>query len=203
MSIALVETPLEPGFNSPALDAQIAFRSLMEAWARPGTIAHLPLASPPPSLNEAAASIALTLCDGDTPVWLSQKASASQNWLRFHCSCSVVEAQDQRKAAFGISTLGEMPPLGSFSVGSAVSPEEGATLLVMLPEDDASQPDLILNGPGIAGERRLAGFSLPSAVLDERASLARLYPAGLDLILVRKDKAVCLPRTTSIRVEIT
>ena len=60
------------GFQEPVFEAQAVFRSLMDCMARPGTIGHVAASVlPPKPLSPAAGAVALTLCDHDTPVWLT------------------------------------------------------------------------------------------------------------------------------------
>lgn len=203
MSVSLVETPLQPGFASPALDAQIAFRALMEAWARPGTVAHLPRPAAPEGLAAAAATVALTLCDADTRVWLSRSAATASNWLRFHCGCPIVDEESRDTAAFLYCSSDEVPDLSSVNTGTAIAPEGGATLVISVPEEKSTGSALVLSGPGVPDQRRLTGYEIPAALIEQRASYARRYPAGVDLILVRNDESVCIPRTSHIQQEIS
>ena len=58
-------------FPAPVLASQAAFRALMDAVARPGTVKPLPPAAAAPSpLSATAAAVALTMLDYETPVWL-------------------------------------------------------------------------------------------------------------------------------------
>ena len=62
---------IEGGFADPVIAGQRAFKAVMDALARPGTIQRLPNeARPPAPLPQGLAEIALTLCDHDSPVWL-------------------------------------------------------------------------------------------------------------------------------------
>ena len=69
---------LVPGFSEPVLASQAVFRTVMEAMARPGQIAEIGVAlAPPAPLGIAAAALALTLLDFETPVWLDPKLAAA------------------------------------------------------------------------------------------------------------------------------
>ena len=60
------------GFAEPVFESQATFKMLMDCMARPGTIATLKASSAPPApMGPGAGAIALTLCDHDTPVYLS------------------------------------------------------------------------------------------------------------------------------------
>ena len=62
---------LDGGFADPATDAAHAFRAVMEAMARPGTLREITGATPPAPLSPAAGAAILTLCDTDTPLHLA------------------------------------------------------------------------------------------------------------------------------------
>ena len=64
--------------GSAVFAAQSVFRKVMDATARPGSIHSVaPVGGAPALLAPAAAAIALTLFDHDTPVWLDARLSAS------------------------------------------------------------------------------------------------------------------------------
>ncbi len=194
-----VSHPLTGGFSNAALDAQKAFRTLLEAWARPGTRAVLSgLGETPSSLDEASAIIALTLIDQDTPVWLSPHCLGSADWLRFHCGCPI---RDERgAAAFAFLHADELDDIQDFNPGTAIAPDEGATLVLHTAGLDWGLP-VTLTGPGIKDARTARPLGLPRAFWGQRAGLARLYPAGLDVIMTSGSEAMCLPRTTKVHWE--
>ena len=79
-------TALAGGFDAPATQSAHAFRRVMEAMARPGTIQDIQGGAPPAPLSVAAGTVLLTLCDTDTPVYLAGKADTDdvRAWLAFH-----------------------------------------------------------------------------------------------------------------------
>src|SRR5260221_8245289 len=86
-----------------------------------------PLAAPPPSpLGEAAAAIALALCDLDTVLWLDAALAPAADYLRFHCGSPL--AAQPRAAQFAlIRDRAAMPPLHPFALGSAEYPDRPAS----------------------------------------------------------------------------
>ena len=70
----------------PAIDAAQAFRAIMRAMARPGTIETVAGVAPPPPLSVAAGAVLLTLCDAETPLHLAGEADcdAVRAWVTFH-----------------------------------------------------------------------------------------------------------------------
>ena len=77
---------LSGGFADAAIQSAHAFRSVMEAMARPGTIQNLEGASPPSPLSPAAGAVLLTLCDTETPLYLAgcMDCDDVRAWVSFH-----------------------------------------------------------------------------------------------------------------------
>jgi alpha-D-ribose 1-methylphosphonate 5-triphosphate synthase subunit PhnH len=190
---------LEPGFADPVRDAQACFRAVLDALAHPGRIVALPamLAGVPPApLGVAAASIALTLCDIDTPIWLDRPSAAATGYLIFHCGAPFASEPADARFAF-IADASALPPLDAFALGSDEFPERSATLVIEVAGlTDAS--GAVLRGPGIQDETRLGVAGLPARFWAERAALAELFPRGLDVLFVSGDRIAGLPRTTSV-----
>ena len=143
---------LAPGFSDPVLASQAVFRTVMEAMARPGSIAEIDVAiAPPAPLGTAAAALALTLLDFETPFWLDPALAAApevDGWLKFHTGAR--RTADPASAAFAfVVQPAAMPGFDAFSLGSSEYPD-GSTTLVLevetLTDDDAFR----LTGPGIS-----------------------------------------------------
>ncbi len=123
---------LAPGFADPVRDAQATFRAVLDALAHPGRIIELPvaLAAPAPKpLRDAAAAVALTLCDMDTPVWLDAGLVGCADYLRFHCGAPLVPDPGTAHFAFiGDGLL--LPSLDAFALGSDEYPDRSTTLII-------------------------------------------------------------------------
>lgn len=188
---------LSPGFAAPVRDAQAAFRALLEAMARPGTIV-TPGSPPSPPLPPAMAALALTLLDADTPVWLDgvETQADALAWLRFHCGCRIVS--DAAEAAFVLVTeAARMPPHAGLDAGSDEYPDRAATLVLAVDALGRGET-LRLSGPGIDGTATLRVAGLPGRFLPEREANRRLFPRGVDCVLVAGDSLAALPRGTAI-----
>lgn len=188
---------LARGFADPVHDAQAAFRALLEATARPGTVVSFPQPDAPPTLPPAAAAIALALCDGDTPLWLDSRLANPpvREWLRFHAASPIVA--DPGVAAFAFAG-GDEAPSDALATGTDEAPERSATLVLMV-EAFGTGCALRLAGPGIAGETVLRVAGLPNGFAAWRARNLALYPRGVDVVLVSGTEAAALPRTTVVR----
>jgi alpha-D-ribose 1-methylphosphonate 5-triphosphate synthase subunit PhnH len=188
------------GFASPVFESQAVFKALMDGMARPGSIRTLASgAAPPTPMGSGAGAIALTLCDHDTPVYLSMPLveAGVPGWLAFQTGALITGERAEAQFAFlDIST--PMPPLPTFAAGSQEYPDRSTTLVVELPSLAGGQ-DYILAGPGIDGATTIAPAGLPAPFEELWRANNALFPRGIDLILVAGLHAICLPRTVRIR----
>lgn len=194
-------TAVEGGFSDPVFDSQAIFRSLMQAFAEPGTVADLGsrVAAPPP-LVPAAAAVMATLADGDTPVWMAEpqgSGEAAARWLRFQTDAPITD--DPARAAFALLSSNDAPSgWRRFSRGTPEFPDRAATLLLPVAALAGGAP-LVLSGPGIATERSIAPVGLPAGFVAAWAENRAGFPLGFDLVLVCGTAALALPRSTRIR----
>ncbi|MFG1923060.1 phosphonate C-P lyase system protein PhnH [Cryptosporangium sp. NPDC048952] len=130
-------------------------------------------ARPPAPLSAAAAAVAQTLCDEDTPVWLDRALAGSgavAAWFAFHTGAPVVA--DHAEAAFVFATRFEnLPPLAELAVGTAEEPHRSATV-VLTTAAPTPTPEGPPAGLAPAGD---APAGLPSAGLAPSGDA----PAGL------------------------
>ncbi len=186
----MLDTALDGGFENPSTDSAIAFRAALSAMARPGTIETLDLAKGPKPLSPAAASLLLTLCDGETPVWLAPDFDTPdlRNWIAFHTGAPLCAAKD---AQFAIGTWTHLLPLDAYSIGTAQYPDRSTTLIVEMPTLTPSGTRL--SGPGIKTETCL---SLPS--ITEYQHNHMFFPRGLDFFFTAGTDLAALPRSTQV-----
>ena len=192
---------LSPGFADPVGAAQATFRAVLTALSEPGTMLTLglepdPAFRPPAPLGLAAAAIALSLLDGDTPLWCDPASRPATPSLRFHTGAPLVEAPEHARFAL-IANPALLPSLAAFDAGSDEYPDRSATLIVEVAALGEGS-ELVLRGPGIPERRSLAVRGLPAGFLAEwRANHAR-FPRGVDVILTAGAKLAGLPRSTII-----
>jgi alpha-D-ribose 1-methylphosphonate 5-triphosphate synthase subunit PhnH len=190
---------LEPGFADPVHDAQACFRAILDALSHPGRIVRLPVSlagTAPASLSVAAASVALTLCDIDTPVWLDEAAAAASGYLTFHCGAPAAKTPAEARFAF-VGDAAVLPPLDTFAVGTDEYPERSATLVIEISRL-VNSCGVLLHGPGIRDEARLGVAGVPARFWVERAALSELFPCGIDVFFVSGRNLAALPRSTRI-----
>ena len=191
---------LAQAFANPVLSAQSTFRAILDAMARPGHVVALnaDLSAPPP-LSAAGAAVALTLCDHDTPVWLDAELrgnAAVGAWLRFHCGCALVD--DPADAAFALACdAAGLPCFDAFNIGTADYPDRSAMILLQV-HSLSSGTSLTLTGPGIRDHAVLRAEPLPPDIADRMAANRRLFPRGIDLLLVAPTAVAALPRSVRI-----
>jgi alpha-D-ribose 1-methylphosphonate 5-triphosphate synthase subunit PhnH len=194
---------LPSGFADKVLSAQTTFRSVMDAMARPGSVHCIASASgTPPGVMRGTAAIALTLFDHDTPLWLDPRmaeASEVEKWLKFHTSAPIVS--DSSICSFAlIGNAAELPALDSFSFGSNEYPDRSTTLILQV-ESLREGLAFELSGPGIDGTTVLQATIEPLDLFARLAINAKLFPRGIDVVLVADDAVVAIPRTTRLVAE--
>ncbi len=181
---------LSGGFADTPVQSAHAFRHILEAMARPGTIRTVAGATPPAPLSVAAGVALLTLADGTTPLHLAGAADCSpvRDWIAFHIGAPLVAAAD---ADFAVGTWDALQPVSRFRIGQPDYPDRSATLIVEV--DRLTNQGPCLTGPGIATGIWL---SLPETAAF-RANRAR-FPLGFDCIFTWRDRLAGLPRSTRV-----
>lgn len=183
---------LSGGFDDPAIGSARAFRSVMEAMARPGTIQDIDGALPPAPLSPATGTVLLTLCDTETGVYLAgdMDCEAVRTWLSFHTGAPLVGPAE---CMFAVGKWEALVPLSNYPIGTSEYPDRSATLIVECPKLAAS--GATLTGPGI---KEQAALSLPE-VAGFQANRT-LFPLGLDFIFTSDTRIAALPRTTHVSI---
>lgn len=181
---------LEGGFAEAATGSAAAFRAVLEAMARPGTLQRLTGAVPPAPLSVAAGTLLLTLCDPETPVFLAGGCDlpAVRDWLTFHTGAPFAGPGE---CAFAVGRWADLCPLERFSAGTPEYPDRSATLIVE--GIDPAAVNATLRGPGIDGVARMALPEIAAFVANRRR-----FPLGLDFCLTAGDRVTALPRSTVV-----
>ena len=190
----------EHGFSDVAVQSAHAFRAIMQAMARPGRVLELAsdLEAPEPLLASTAA-IALTLCDFQTPIWLTPDLQKDKvlHYLRFHAGASITAEPD--KAHFLFSTVGQIRPAASMLMqGTHEYPDRSATLVIQV--SGFSTGAVTLSGPGISSSESFGVAGLDSAFWTEMAENHARFPVGIDVIFAAPGLVAALPRSTEIRI---
>lgn len=191
---------LSPGFADAPREAQTVFRAVMEALARPTSLQ--PLAAdldPPAPLSAELAAVALTLCDGDSPVWLDAKLAAAPAvavWLRFHTGAPITDDPGQASFALAADPAG-LPPLADFAQGTEEFPDRSTTI-VLAAQSFGGADGIRVSGPGMRGVETLAVEPLPRDLTRQWRENRRGFPRGVDLVFAGKGSVAGLPRSSRI-----
>jgi alpha-D-ribose 1-methylphosphonate 5-triphosphate synthase subunit PhnH len=188
------------GFADPVTSAQAAFRAILAATSRPGTVCPIGTdVSAPRPLTPALAAIALTLCDQDTPVWLDAPLRASEDiaaWLRFHCGAKIVDDPAAASFAFAADARA-LPSFECFNLGTADYPDRSTTIVLGVASFQ-SGPELKLEGPGIKSRQAFRAAPLPDDITSRLTFNRSLFPRGVDLILASASEIAALPRSVRL-----
>jgi alpha-D-ribose 1-methylphosphonate 5-triphosphate synthase subunit PhnH len=191
---------LPAGFAEKVLSAQCTFRSVMEAMARPGSVARIVAeVGTPAAMMRGTAAIALTLFDHDTPIWLDPAMSETSEvtkWLKFHTGAPMVADSSISHFAV-IGDAAALPALDRFAFGSNEYPDRSTTLILQVASLTQGHR-LVLQGPGIDGSAVLQAAVQPADLFERLDINAALFPRGIDVVLVAGDAIVAIPRTTRL-----
>ena len=181
---------LSGGFADAPVQSARAFREILEAMARPGSLHRVADARPPLPLSPAAGAVLLTLCDSTTPLHLAGNTDCPdvRAWIAFHIGAPLVKAE---AASFAVGQWNDLQPVTRFSIGLPDYPDRSATLIVE--QDRLTSHGPALTGPGIAD---VAWLNLPETAAF-RANRA-LFPLGFDTIFTSGDRIAALPRSTRV-----
>jgi alpha-D-ribose 1-methylphosphonate 5-triphosphate synthase subunit PhnH len=186
----MIADALAGGFIEAPIQSARAFREILEAMARPGTIRRVTGAMPPAPLSVAAGVALLVLTDPTTRLHLAGPAdcAAVRDWVAFHIGAPLATAED---ADFALGSWKDLQPVSRFRIGQPDYPDRSATLIVELDRLVPHGP--ALTGPGIP---TVAWLNLPETAAF-RANRA-LYPLGFDTIFTAGDRIAGLPRSTRV-----
>ncbi len=185
-------------------DIQGAYRKLLTAMSRPGTIENIS--------NEAAKAdmeisfypgtliLMLMLLDSEVSFHIvgeEQEAIASLIHQLTYSSHRSLEEADYIFVLRGARDEEKLQTLKTAKLGNLVDPHASATIIFEVEELNKSK-ELILQGPGIE-DRAYMGVTLFESWIEERTQRNSQYPLGIDIILAdRASRIVGLPRTAQI-----
>jgi alpha-D-ribose 1-methylphosphonate 5-triphosphate synthase subunit PhnH len=181
-------------------DTAHAFRGILSAMSRPGTI--VPFLQPfvlPLPFFPGTAAVAITLCDYLTPIWLAQELDQSElrKSLQFHTGAPLAKQPGDAAFVF-LDALAGRIALQSCSRGTHEYPDRSATAVIQVPTLSTSGP-VEFSGPGLKSPVRLHAEGLGAdfwrSVMENNAG----YPIGVDLIFVSPHAIAACPRSVRVR----
>jgi alpha-D-ribose 1-methylphosphonate 5-triphosphate synthase subunit PhnH len=174
------------------------FRVLLAALAEPGTVQVLPRAigqlPVPPALV-----VPLALADQDCTVTIVG-ADPGGELARLLCTATSAWWAPLESAGFVVDLGADAGTPVACRRGSALEPERGARLAVAV-EGFGGGTEVVLEGPGVPGRRRLRVRGVRPAWFRALAAANRNRPAGVDAWLLSPHGGVVgLPRSTRVTV---
>lgn len=174
----------------PVHGTRAAFRALLDAMSRPGTVE----AAPEPADHAVVA----TLVDHEVAVATDddrlREALASEGRL---------DASDPAEAAIVHASDPDFVDVADCARGSLVEPSDGATVVyrvAALAEGAADGLTTVsLTGPGVDGAARLS-VDLPAAELDAIAEAGSQFPRGVDAVFATDDAVAAIPRSATMEL---
>lgn len=167
---------------------QAAFRCLVEAYSRPGQVNVLPASN-----SHSAIGVLATLVDGESTLADPHRLLADNDCQRLQ-----IQPVSPELAAFilcqGAQTVDFEPCLGTLA-----SPEQGATLVLILENLSGGDTTYQLSGPGIDKTVQIAPQGLDKSWFNQRQHWNSAFPLGVDMLLTSAEGIVALPRTTLIK----
>ncbi len=185
-------------------DAQLHFRIILDAMAKPGIIKTIDgvKINPPQGIHHASSLIGFALLNADTcfsSVQLNQKEIAE--YLLLNTGAPFVT-----EASADFIFMDGMQPaelIASIKFGTLEYPENSATIIIDVEEISDSMNEgslsLILSGPGIENQHRVFIKGMGEQIISFRSEVNAEYPLGIDMILTDlNNRMICIPRTSKI-----
>lgn len=188
---------MSSAYSKEALRSADMFRLQMDAMAHPGGAMEFPpCVGGVGALNPVALSVAETLCDHETPIWLDARLSTQDviDTLRFRCGCPITtDASDASFAFFSESP--NIDVLRGFPDGTPDYPDRSTTLVIQV-SHIANEGSIKISGPGVKETGSLGIHGLESGFWTWRHENLRKFPLGIDVLLASPTHLTALPRTT-------
>lgn len=171
------------------------FRKILRAMSEPGTQITLEQAPTWGQLNAASVSVLLTLCDQNTPVYISPNLTQTGTTaaLQFYTHAAI-EAADVAQFIFVDADAFDA---AAYAHGDEIYPEQSSTVVIQI-DSLTGGKSLTLTGPGIQGEKNIAPV-LSDALLAYYRTQVQKYPLGIDTILTCGAELMAIPRSTCVQ----
>ncbi len=189
---------VDVAYSNDSVSSAHAFRKILDCMAKPGHVIKLDgIVDAPAPLHATTATIAQTLFDFQSSVWLGSQfaLTAVEQHLKFYSGVPLVS--DPKSAAFAVvSGQGGMPRLSDFAQGTHEYPDRSTTVIIQV--DEFSKQDVMLSGPGLKHSVALGAKPLGAGFWREMIANHQQYPLGVDVIFASPTAMACCPRSTKI-----
>ena len=191
------------GFKDVGYSSQRIFRQVMQAFSRPGNIYSVADdISQTPYAPGAATQILLAMLDSETSLFISKSTSKHRldDYLRFHTACNM--AQQPNDAQFSYFSISDnLPHLSEMAIGSDEYPDQGATILIEVSEFKVDAvTGVSISGPGLKEPKRIDIVGIANSFWQERQTLQKEFPKGIDLLFCCGLEFIGLPRSTQVEI---
>ena len=191
---------LTGGFNDAARESANAFRMMLDALSRPGTIQKMPdYIKPPAPLAPNTAAVLLTLVDHDTSLWLAPEMEneAVKRFLQFQTGVQLVS--EPSAADFALVSSTDIPSFDDFSVGTAEYPDRSVTLIIQIENSDSGMP-VHFSGPGVKSTQEFNASGLDEAFWKQVQQNNKQFPLGLDFMFCSSQGIAACPRSATVSI---
>jgi len=171
---------------------QAHFRLLLDAMAYPGRC--LILKTLPIDGGQVALSVLSTLLDAEVSLADPHKLLKDDDWKMLQTNSVAVDEADY------ILCTGSQFTRFTPKLGRLKSPEQSATLILVVDKLGVGDLKLNLSGPGIQYNKLLSVTGLAAQWLARREECNIAFPLGIDLILIDDTQIAALPRTTKVEI---
>jgi alpha-D-ribose 1-methylphosphonate 5-triphosphate synthase subunit PhnH len=189
----------------PVEPAQAIFRRLVEAMSYPGRLVQI---APPaePTVAALALAVAETLLDHEVRFGVVTSNTSDQLTEAIFALTKAKRATLEQADYVFVDGADSHGAVNKAQRGRGDYPDQGATLIYLLPEEPAQKknaPDrgIMLQGPGIEHGivPQMPGLSRTEMVLLRQAN--DQFPLGVDAIFLQApDRIMCIPRSSRITV---
>lgn len=183
--------------RSRTVAAHAAFRSLLDAIARPGSVGTL--SAPDPTFVAGLEAFAESVLDAETSLsWIGEDVTEIVNSLSVRHRCPLVPPSESSFVVVGHA--GAIGQIHGLRTGTPEFPEVSATLIYLVDSVHEHGGAHSWSGPGIPEAVFPRIDCLHIGELEELSLVNASYPQGVDaFFLDRQGRILALPRSTRIR----
>lgn len=167
------------------------FRLLLDAMSYPGRCLEVSVL---PNSESMVMTVLATLLDNEVSLSDPYTLLQERDW-----SMLQVKSESAEQADYILCKASESPDFEP-KLGTLPSPEQSATIVLVVDMLGEGEHKLKLTGPGIKDNEVLSIKGLHSDWISNREDWNSSFPLGVDFILVDNQNIAALPRTTKVEV---